>query len=63
MAKSYPRIGQYGKLQKNRKVSCRCGNPATHWVSVEQTYLREDDELFKVCDEHKRNLNFLIGKE
>ncbi len=65
MAKSYPRIGKIQKLPPkwNRTGNCRCGNKATHTATIEYSYMRDEDNIISVCNEHKQNINFLLEKE
>jgi hypothetical protein len=66
MAKSYPRIGNIKKYPKNwtrGKGHCRCGNEGTHTITIEYTYMRGDDDVVAACNEHKQNLQYLLGKE
>jgi hypothetical protein len=65
MAKSYPRISKLSKYPKHwtrGKGHCRCGNIGTYTATIEYNYMRGDDDVVAVCDEHKHNLEFLLNK-
>lgn len=50
--KTYPRIGERGRL-KAAPMCCICGAVATHWVTVQVSYMRGDDEVKETCDAHR----------
>ena len=61
--RKYPRIGSVRKRNKKHKQGrCKCGEVAPYRVDVEFNYMRGDDGVFWACEQHKNDVNFLIGE-
>ena len=57
MSKKYPRFGEifkrYTKSHPNNRPTCECcGEPAICRIWMQPTYMRGEDEDFKVCQDH-----------
>jgi hypothetical protein len=53
MSRTYPRIGAKNKLP-SVPLCCICGRVATWRLDVQVSYMRGDDEVRDVCDEHRQ---------
>ena len=55
MPRQYPRVGNKIKSQHNfyRKTCEFCGKLGTLRIDLQINYMRGDDEVFILCDEHK----------
>lgn len=51
--RTYPRVGEFQKLPK-APVCSVCGQVATWRAWVQVSFLRGEDVLRHVCDEHKK---------
>ncbi len=61
MAKQYPVIGSVRPRNKNTSAKCKCGEVAKFRPEIQVNYFRGDDEVVWACNEHKRDVEFLLN--
>lgn len=60
MIRKYPKITSYTERQKNTQALCKCGQVAKFKTEIQVNYFRGDDEYFWTCEEHKKDLDFIM---
>lgn len=50
----YPRFGYARPYTGPRQTCAGCHKPATQTVCMQETFLRGEDEDYRVCDRHAR---------
>lgn len=60
MTKKYPKIGAIIPRPKNIHALCVCGEIGKFRVMLEINQFRGDDDCVWACEQHKKDLNFLI---
>lgn len=63
MAKKYPLIGSVRPRKKNTSAKCGCGNTGQYMTDIQVNYMRGDDVVVWSCDEHKRDIDFLLESD
>lgn len=61
MAKTYPCLGNSTKYKTPRGLCVICKAPAYCRVDIQTNWFRGDDEVFRTCVDHSKNIDALIA--
>ncbi len=60
MTEKYPRVLEVEKRSKNNSAKCKCGDIAKFRSHIAFNEMRGDDDVIWACNDHKRDLVFLV---
>lgn len=60
MAKKYPLLDSVRPKRRNTSAKCKCGELAKYRPEIQVNYFRGDDVVVWACEDHKRDVEFLL---